>query len=101
MLVATEQCGNGARCFVVFVRDQGLTTKSELRVETAGGLIVPRLEADGNVTVDMGVPRFAAPEVPFVGGQSYIGAPVPLRDITVVVLLICLCGPLNSINAEF
>ena len=65
-----EQCGNGARCFVVFVRDQGLTTKRELRVETAGGLIVPRLEADGQVTVDMGVPRFAAADVPFVGGEG-------------------------------
>ena len=50
-----EQCGNGARCFVVFVRDHGLTAKRELRVETAGGLIVPRLGEDGNVTVDMGV----------------------------------------------
>ncbi len=53
-----EQCGNGARCFVVFVRDHGLTDKREIRVETAGGVIVPRLEADGQVTVDMGVPRF-------------------------------------------
>ena len=67
-----EQCGNGARCFVVFVRDQGLTTKRELRVETAGGLIVPRLEADGQVTVDMGVPRFAPEDVPFEGGEGAI-----------------------------
>ena len=54
-----EQCGNGARCFVVFVREHGLTDKREIRVETAGGMIVPRLEDDGEVTVDMGVPRFA------------------------------------------
>ena len=67
-----EQCGNGARCFVIFVRDQGLTAKSELRVETAGGLIVPRLEADGQVTVDMGVPRFAPPDVPFAGGTGTV-----------------------------
>ena len=39
-----EQCGNGARCFVVFVRDHGLTDKREIRVETAGGVIVPRLD---------------------------------------------------------
>ena len=63
-----EQCGNGARCFVMFVRDQGLTDKREIRVETAGGVIVPRLEDDGQVTVDMGVPRFAPGDVPFVGG---------------------------------
>ena len=67
-----EQCGNGARCFVVFVRDQGLTTKRELRVETAGGLIVPRLEADGQVTVDMGVPRLAPDDVPFQGGTGAV-----------------------------
>ncbi len=42
-----EQCGNGARCFVEFVRDHGLTDKREIRVETAGGVIAPRLEADG------------------------------------------------------
>ncbi len=62
-----EQCGNGARCFARFVFDRGLTDKREIRVETAGGLISPRLEADGQVTVDMGVPRFAPTEVPFVG----------------------------------
>jgi diaminopimelate epimerase len=67
-----EQCGNGARCFMVFVRDKGLTAKRQLRVETAGGLIVPRLEADGQVTVDMGVPRFAAEDVPFAGGKGAI-----------------------------
>ena len=65
-----EQCGNGARCFLVFVREHGLSAKRELRVETAGGVIVPRLTGDGNVTVDMGVPRFAAADVPFIGGSG-------------------------------
>jgi diaminopimelate epimerase len=60
-----EQCGNGARCFVRFVRDRGLTDKSEIRVGTPGGVIVPRLEADGQVTVDMGVPEFEPPRIPF------------------------------------
>jgi diaminopimelate epimerase len=67
-----EQCGNGARCFFVFVRDQGLTAKRELRVETAGGLIAPRLESDGQVTVDMGVPRFLPADVPLVAGTGAI-----------------------------
>jgi diaminopimelate epimerase len=57
-----EQCGNGARCFAVFVRDKGLTAKREIRVETAGGVIVPRLRDDGRVTVDMGVPQVGPPE---------------------------------------
>jgi diaminopimelate epimerase len=52
-----EQCGNGARCFVKFVRGRGLTDKSEIRVETLGGTIVPKLEADGEVSVNMGPPR--------------------------------------------
>jgi diaminopimelate epimerase len=51
-----EQCGNGARCFVKFVHAKGLSAKRELRVETLGGAIVPRLEADGEVSVDMGPP---------------------------------------------
>ncbi len=53
-----EQCGNGARCFVKFVHDEGLTSKSAIRVQTLAGIIEPRLQENGEVTVDMGVPRF-------------------------------------------
>jgi diaminopimelate epimerase len=60
-----EQCGNGARCFVRFVRDEGLTDKQAIRVETDAGLIAPRLEANGEVTVDMGPPAFDPAAVPF------------------------------------
>ena len=60
-----EQCGNGARCFVHFVRDRGLTAKREVRVETLAGVIAPRLEEDGRVTVDMGAPVFDPARVPF------------------------------------
>jgi len=56
-----EQCGNGARCFVKFVRDRGLTEKREIRVETLGGTIAPRLEADGEVSVDMRPPVIESP----------------------------------------
>jgi len=58
-----EQCGNGARCFVKFVHGHGLTGKREIRVETLGGTIVPRLEDDGEVTVDMGPPVLEKPLV--------------------------------------
>jgi diaminopimelate epimerase len=51
-----EQCGNGARCFVKFVHARGLTQKREIRVETLGGAIAPRLEDDGEVSVNMGPP---------------------------------------------
>jgi diaminopimelate epimerase len=60
-----EQCGNGARCFVHFVRDQGLTDKSAIRVETLSGIIEPRLDESGEVTVDMGTPAFDVACVPF------------------------------------
>lgn len=65
-----EQCGNGARCFVRFVHEQGLTDKPLLRVVTQSGIITPRLEANGEVTVDMGVPRFAPAEIPFVADSD-------------------------------
>jgi len=60
-----EQCGNGARCLVRYVRERGLTAKRELRVGTRAGVIVPRLEDDGRVTVDMGVPEFEPSRIPF------------------------------------
>ncbi|MGH8635430.1 MAG: diaminopimelate epimerase [Burkholderiales bacterium] len=60
-----EQCGNGARCFMRYVRDRGLTDKRELRVGTRGGVIAPRLEDDGQVAVDMGVPEFEPSRIPF------------------------------------
>ncbi|HYF44460.1 MAG TPA: diaminopimelate epimerase [Ramlibacter sp.] len=60
-----EQCGNGARCFVRFVVDKRLTGKDSLKVQTLGGVIQPRLNADGRVTVDMGAPVFEPAAVPF------------------------------------
>ena len=60
-----EQCGNGARCFARFVRDQGLSAKDVIRVQTQKGVIEPRLMPDGRVTVDMGAPVFALERIPF------------------------------------
>jgi len=60
-----EQCGNGARCFARFVRDQGLTTQDAIRVQTLAGVIEPRLTADGRVTVNMGLPVFDLANIPF------------------------------------
>ena len=60
-----EQCGNGARCFVRYVREHGLSTSDALRVQTLGGVIEPRLGLDGRVTVNMGAPVFDLPRVPF------------------------------------
>jgi diaminopimelate epimerase len=60
-----EQCGNGSRAFVKFVTEQGLTAKRSIKVETKSGVIEPTLEADGQVTVDMGAPILQAGDVPF------------------------------------
>jgi diaminopimelate epimerase len=60
-----EQCGNGARCFARFVRDQGLTELDVIPVETRAGLIELRLRADGQVQVNMGRPRFEPADSPF------------------------------------
>lgn len=60
-----EQCGNGARAFARFVRDKGLSSADSIRVQTMSGIIAPRLEADGSVTVDMGAPVLDTAAVPF------------------------------------
>ncbi len=73
-----EQCGNGARCFVRFVHDMRLTAKNEIRVGTQSGVIAPRLETDGRVTVDMGVPEFEPARIPF---QAERRAPTYSLDV--------------------
>jgi diaminopimelate epimerase len=75
-----EQCGNGARCFARFVHERGLTEKREIRVETRAGIIAPRLEADGQVTVDMGVPRLMPDEIPFESDSSDLVQPLQVAD---------------------
>jgi len=60
-----EQCGNGARCFVRYVHDKGLSTKRSIRVQTINALLELRLRDDGGVTVDMGAPRFEPAQIPF------------------------------------
>jgi diaminopimelate epimerase len=88
-----EQCGNGARCFVRFVHDAGLTAKREIRVETQGGIITPRLEEDGNVTVNMGIPRFLPAEIPFLGdGEAVIHA-LAVADETLEISVVSMGNP--------
>lgn len=64
-----EQCGNGARCFARFVRDQRLTNKKVIRVQTAGGVIELRVGKDGMVMVNMGVPELNPPAIPFAADR--------------------------------
>jgi len=88
-----EQCGNGARCFARFVFDQGLTDKREIRVETKKGIITPRLEADGNVTVDMGVPVLTPADVPFVSDSDAWVQPLDVAGTTVAITAVSMGNP--------
>lgn len=73
-----EQCGNGARCFVRYVHDRKMTAKREIRVETLGGPIIPRLESNGEVTVNMGVPKFEPVDIPFVAEKRALTYPLDI-----------------------
>ncbi len=61
-----EQCGNGVRCFARFVLDHHLTTRHEISVETKAGIIGAQVEANGLITVNMGVPQFTPAHIPFI-----------------------------------
>ena len=67
-----EQCGNGARCLVSYIYDKGMTQKKEISVETLGGIIFPKLEINGEVTVNMGTPKFEPKEIPFVADKRML-----------------------------
>ena len=88
-----EQCGNGARCFVRFVREKGLTNKNDIRVETRSGIIAPRLEPNGEVTVDMGVPRFAPAEVPFTSDSGALVQPLRAGGHTLQITALSMGNP--------
>jgi diaminopimelate epimerase len=95
-----EQCGNGARAFVRFVTDKGLTDKRTIRVETMSGVIEPTLEADGRITVDMGAPILEPQRVPFnadglQGTQEGIDTlwPLEINGKTVQVSVISMGNP--------
>ncbi len=88
-----EQCGNGARCFVRFVHDQKLTHKREIIVETKSGLISPRLEDDGRVTVNMGAPIFEPARIPFVSDSREVAQPLQVGDTTVQITAVSMGNP--------
>src|SRR6185312_7032811 len=88
-----EQCGNGARCFARFVLDQGLTAKREIRVETASGVIAPRIEDSGQVTVDMGAPRFEPREVPFAAERIELVYPLTVAGAAIEASVLSMGNP--------
>ena len=87
------QCGNGARCFVRYVREHGLTDKSAIRVGTQGGVIVLRLEADGQVTVDMGAPEFEPSRIPFLAERRALTYPLEVGGGRVEISVLSMGNP--------
>ncbi|MBA3022684.1 MAG: diaminopimelate epimerase [Gammaproteobacteria bacterium] len=88
-----EQCGNGARCFVRFVHDKKLTGKKEIVVETKSGLISPKLEDDGRVTVNMGAPVFEAARIPFVSDSDEITQTLDVDGLAVLISAVSMGNP--------
>jgi diaminopimelate epimerase len=99
-----EQCGNGARAFVKFVSEKGLSSKASIRVETMAGIIAPRLELDGSITVDMGAPVLEPALVPFdangldgvtQGNDTLwpLDLALPCNDTTVLVSVVSMGNP--------
>lgn len=98
-----EQCGNGARCFVRFVVEKGLTQKHEISVETASGVISLQLQDDGQVTVNMGAPRFAPAQVPFEAPSQQTLYPLALTQTEIQISAVSMGNPhavtvVNDVN---
>jgi diaminopimelate epimerase len=87
------QCGNGARCFMRFVREHGLTDKQELRVETAGGPLLLIQEDDGQITVDMGVPRLQPREIPFDAPRYASSYPLEVNGQSLQIAAVSMGNP--------
>lgn len=88
-----EQCGNGARCFARYVHEKALTSRREIRVETRAGIIVPRLEDDGQVSVEMGVPQFDPERIPFVSDSRARVQPLEVGGVIVQITAVSMGNP--------
>lgn len=88
-----EQCGNGARCFMRFVREQGLSDKDLIRVETLSGIIELQLEADELVRVNMGVPEFEPSLIPFDADSVALSYPLEVDDQTLQIGAVSMGNP--------
>ncbi len=87
------QCGNGARCFAVFVRRAGLTDKALITVETLAGRLILHHQDNGEVTVNMGIPRLTPAEVPFCGKEEAPEYLLPIGDDTLRIAAVGMGNP--------
>jgi diaminopimelate epimerase len=94
------QCGNGARCFMQFVQERGLTDKACVRVETLNGMLELVRGADGLVTVNMGVPRFAPAEIPFTAPAQDSRYTLDLGDQRIEIGVVSMGNPHAVLRVE-
>ncbi len=111
-----EHCGNGARCFVRFVRSNGLTDKTTIKVRTKNRVLTLTENADGQVTVDMGAPIFDAAQIPYIPhpvgikpdwdyvvsmGNPHAVCVVGAQIIDLQATPVLTCGPMIQNNPAF
>jgi diaminopimelate epimerase len=95
-----EQCGNGARCFARFVREEGLTDKTEIPVETASGIIVLQVQDDGQITVDMGIPVLDPLDIPFQADHKAISYELDVQGQLMEIAAISMGNPHAVLRVE-
>jgi diaminopimelate epimerase len=88
-----ENCGNGARCFAVFVRQRRLTGKRLIKAETAGGPLILDVLADNRVTVDMGAPQLAPAKIPFNATAQAVIYPLPVAQHMLEISAVSMGNP--------
>jgi diaminopimelate epimerase len=88
-----EQCGNGARCFALFVKDKQLTGKDHIVVETSAGIIELNITADKQVEVNMGIPELDPARIPFLAKQQQLSYSLPLGKETLEIGAVSMGNP--------
>lgn len=88
-----EQCGNGTHCFAQFVRDEGLTSKSEIRAETLNGIISPFIAPDGLITTNMGAPQFSPLVIPFTTDDEQTRYDLLVNDVSITIGALSMGNP--------
>ena len=95
-----EMCGNGARCFAAFVRQRRLTGKRIIKVETAGGNLILKANADHSITVDMGAPILTPADIPFLAERQAVTYELPLADRNLIISAVSMGNPHAVIEVE-
>lgn len=88
-----ENCGNGARCFAIFVRQRKLTGKHVITAETAAGKLVLHVMGDNQVRVDMGVPVLDPQEIPFTAPSRSALYTLPVNEQVLQISAISMGNP--------